>query len=135
MRFPITALVVLIGLISVPSAHAQATGPSCDGDLALIRVSQLKPTGSLQGFMKAQEAHLAWYRKRGHKDNEIYSARVIVRDDTSKSFRYSDTEIMTFHVRPPGEMTTDAEWDAYVKMYRDNSDIKSEHMVCLPKKR
>ena len=135
MRTSIAALSMLLTLIAVPPAHAQNPPPPCDGDLAIVRVSQLKPTGSLQGFMKAQDAHLAWYRKRGHKDNEIYSARVIVRDEASQSFRYSDTDIMTFHVRPPGAMQTDAEWDAYVKMYRDQSDIKSDYMVCLPKKR
>ena len=135
MRLAIVGLSALLTLVAVPTAFAQTAPPPCDGDLAIIRISQLKPTGTLEGFMKAQDAHLAWYRKRGHKDNEIYSARIIIRDDASKSFRYSDSEVMTFHVRPPGPTTTDAEWDAYVKMYRDQSDIKSDYMVCLPKKR
>jgi hypothetical protein len=49
--------------------------------------------------------------------------------------KYSDTEIMTFHVRPPSGAKHDAAWDAYVKQYRDNSDIKYEYNICMPKAR
>ena len=49
--------------------------------------------------------------------------------------KYSDTEVVTYHIRPPGAATPrgDAAWGAYVKMYRDTSDIKSTYMTCMPK--
>ena len=49
---------------------------------------------------------------------------------------YSDTEVITYHVRPPGgaqQIKRDSAWDAYVKQYRDTSDIKSEYLSCMPK--
>lgn len=136
-------LTVLAFLASTAAAPAAAqTAPACDGDLAVVRVSQIKSTSSLDAFMKAQEAHIAWYRKQGFTDNHIYTTRVVVSDPTTKTMQYSDTEVMSFHVRPPsggGGMSVaskdQAGWDAYVKQYRDASDMKSEHIVCLPKNR
>jgi hypothetical protein len=135
--FALTSLIVL----GVGTASAQ-TMPSCNGDLAIIRVSQIKPASSLAAFMKAQEAHIAWYRKNGFTDNVIYSSPAIVTDPTTKTRKYSDSEIVAFHVRPPGASAgasvsskDQAGWDAYTKLYRDSSNIKSEYVVCLPKTR
>jgi len=132
----------LILATSPAPARAQSATPKCDGDFAIVRISQIKPTSNLQTFMKAQEAHLAWYRANGYKTNEIYSARVMVSDDKGKTMRYSDSEVMTFHVRPPaanGDTAISSKgkagWDAYVKMYRDSSDIKTEYFICMPKTR
>jgi hypothetical protein len=128
-----------LAAVSVGSASAQ-TMPACNGDIAIVRVSQIKPTSSLAAFMKAQEAHIAWYRKNGFTDNQIYSSPVIVTDPKTKTSKYSDTEIIAFHVRPPSGVNgasvaskDQASWDAYVKLYRDSSDIKSDYIVCLPK--
>ena len=127
------ALVVLC--MTVRIAAGQSARPACDGDLAVIRISQIKPTGTMAGFLKAQEAHLAWYRSHGYKDNLIYSARVVIQDPATRMFKYSDTEIMTFHVRPPSGIKPDEAWDAYVRQYREHSDIMTEYEVCLPKSR
>lgn len=137
----LVSLALFLATAATP-ALAQSAMPKCDGDIAIIRISQIKPTSNLQAFMKAQDAHLAWYRANGYKTNEIYSARVMVSDDKGKTMRYSDNEVMTFHVRPPAG-TSDtaisskdkAGWDAYVKMYRDSSDIKTEYFICMPKTR
>ena len=135
-----TILIVLTMLVAfpIPFAKAQGTMAKCDGDIALVRVSQIKPTGPLAAFMQAQDAHLAWYRKNGITTNNIYSARVYALDPTTKMpTTYSETEVMTFHVRPPDPAITkgkdQAGWDAFVKAYRDTSDLKTEQMICVPK--
>jgi hypothetical protein len=126
----------VLAALQVPSAFAQNALPACDGDIAIVRVSAIKP-GGMQGFMAAVAAHKAWYRDHGFKDNVIVASKVILRDDKTGAMRYSDAEVVTYHVRPPGGAQTqakrDAAWDVYVKQYRDTSDIKSEYMTCMPK--
>src|SRR5262249_41546804 len=130
-------LIFALTMVGAGSASAQTT-PACAGDITLVRVSQIKPTSNLAAFMKALEAHIAWYRKNGFTDNQIYSLPVIVSDPTTRTQKYSETEVMTFHVRPPSgvnQSKDQAGWDAYVKQYQDSSDIKFEYRVCLPKAR
>jgi hypothetical protein len=124
-----------LAALHVPSAVGQNTLPPCGGDLAIVRVSTIKP-GAMEGFMAAVAAHKAWYRSHGFKDNVIVASRVILRDDKTGAMKYSDAEVVTYHVRPPAAAQTvphDAAWDAYVKQYRDTSDIKNEYMTCMPK--
>ena len=108
----------------------------CDGHIAIVRVSEIKP-GGMKGFMAAAAAHLAWYRKNGVKDNEIFVFRVIVKDEKTGAMKYSDTEVLSYHINPPSENKSlprdDDAWKAYVKMYRDTSTLKSEYMTCMPK--
>ena len=81
--------------------------------------------------MTAVAAHKAWYRDHGFKDNVIVASRVILTDQKTGEMKYSDTEVVTYHVRPPHEEATakrDAAWDAYVKQYRDTSDLKSTYV-------
>ena len=108
-----------------------------DGTYAMIRVSEIKPSGSINGFLAGVAAHKAWYRSDGITDNDVYATRVVVQDDKTKALSYSDKQIMTFHINPPGAARTpkrgDAAWNAYVKMYQDNSDIKTEVYTCMPK--
>jgi len=89
------------------------------------------------GFIAAVAAHKAWYRANGISDNEIVASRVILRDPKTGTQTYSEKEILTYHVNPPAAERTshrgDAAWNAYVKMYRDNSDIKVEYLTCMPK--
>lgn len=108
----------------------------CSGDPAVVRVSTIKP-GAMPAFLAAVAAHKAWYRANGVGDNDIFTAPVLVRDEATKRWKVSDTEVMSFHVRPPAAGRTpsrgDAAWNAYLKQYRDSSQIKSEYMVCMPK--
>jgi hypothetical protein len=128
---------VATALYAAP-VHAQTAAPACFGDVTTVRLSQIKPGGSIQGFMKAVEAHKAWYRANGITDNDIVAARVFVRDEkTGLPTKYSDTEVMSFHLRPPAASRTpnrnDAAWQAFLKQYRDNSDLKSEYWACIPR--
>jgi hypothetical protein len=120
----------------VPSAFAQNAPPACDGDIAIVRIATIKP-GAMQGYLAAVAAHKAWYRNHGFKDNVIVASRVILRDDKTGAMKYSDTEVVTYHIRPPSSTQTDskrdAAWDAYVKRYRDTSAIKAEYLTCMPK--
>jgi hypothetical protein len=124
-----------LALLAAP-IFAQAP-PACDGTFAVVRVSEIKPGGSIQGFMAAVAAHKAWYRANGITDNDIYATRVLVPDEKTKAPVYSDKQIMTWHINPPAPARTtkrgDAAWNAYVKMYQDNSTIKTETMTCMPK--
>lgn len=129
-------ILAALTVLQVPSAFAQNGLPKCGGDYAIVRVSTIKP-GAMQGFMAAVAAHKAWYRSHGFSDNIIVASRVISINDKTKAMAYSDTEVITYHVRPPGGAQTqpkrDAAWDAYVKQYRDTSDMKSEYFTCMPK--
>jgi hypothetical protein len=129
--------VAVMAALQAAPALAQSAPPACFGDLATVRLSQIKPGGTLQGFLKAVEAHKAWYRANGITDNDIVAARVLAKDDKGlPTGKYSDTEVMSFHLRPPVATRTphknDAGWQAFIKQYRDNSDLKLEYFACIP---
>ncbi len=129
----IVAATLLLSL----SACAQPVLPACEGDYTVVRVSQIKPGGSMQGFLAAVAAHQAWYRSHGFTGNRIVVARVITGNPVTGTARYSDGEVVTLHFNPPGMGNPagagDAAWNAYVKLYRDNSAITSEYVTCMPK--
>jgi hypothetical protein len=124
-----------LAVFTIASAFAQNL-PACDGDIAIIRVSTIKP-GAMAKFMAAVAAHKAWYRNHGFKDNAIVASRVILTDPHQGTSKYSETEMVTYHVHPPNEAQAeakkDAAWDAFVKQYRDTSAIKEEYVTCMPK--
>jgi hypothetical protein len=135
---PMRAALFLTALVALQatSALAQPPAPACDGDITIVRVSEIKP-GAMQLFMTAVAAHKAWYRANGVNDNEIVSPRVLNRDEKTGAMTDSDKEVVSFHIRPPADSRIpkrgDAAWNAYVKQYRDSSDIKSEYVICMPK--
>jgi hypothetical protein len=133
----IASFLIYMMMFQAASLFAQGSPLACDGDFAIVRVSQIAPGGSMKGFMDAAAAHQAWYRANGVTDNEIVSSRVIVRDETTGEMKYSETEIVTYHIRPPGPgrdlPRNDPAWNAYVEMYRRNSEIKFEYLTCVPK--
>jgi hypothetical protein len=119
-------------ILQAPHALAQNGRPACDGDYTVVRFSAIKP-GKMQAFMQAVADHKNWYRSHGFKDNVIVASRVFDPDDKTGT-KYSEIEVVTLHVRPPAaEGKHDAAWDAYVKEYRDSSDIRSEYRTCMPK--
>ena len=133
--FCLTVLMVLHG----SHGYSQTGAPACFGDLATVRVSLIKPGGTIQGFMKAVEAHKAWYRANGVNENDIVAARMLVKDEKTglPGTKYSDTEIMVIHLRPPAAARTpnknDAGWQAFLKQYKDHSDLKHEYFACVPR--
>jgi hypothetical protein len=131
-----TLLPLALTLLASASFAQQPAIPACDGDLTIVRVSQIKPGGTVQGLLAAAAAHQKWYRDHGVMDNEIVVSRIIVRDSAARALKYSDTEVLTYHIRPPGPgrvKAPDASWNAFVRQYRENSDIKAEYFTCVPK--
>ena len=125
-------------LVPVPQIYSQtsATTPavpvSCTGTPAVVRVSEVKP-GMMDDFLKAVDAHRAWYRSHGFTANQIYASRVY---EPGPNAAFSSTEVLTFHVNPPtasAPIQQDDSYKAFVKMYRDTSTLKSEYRVCMPK--
>ena len=125
-----------LALQATSLAQTQSPEPVCNGDITVVRVSHIKPGGSIEKFLAAAAAHQAWYRANGIKDNEIVTARVLVRDPATGAVSYSDTEVLSYHFRLPQQRLPnrgDTAWNAYVKQYQDTSEIKSEYMTCMPK--
>jgi len=132
--------VALILTVSVAlyatSAVAQTAMPACNGDIATVRISHIKPGGSMQKFMDAVAAHLAWYRANGFKDNELVTSLIIVKDEKTGAMKYSDTDVISYHLRPPAREKIknrgNAAWSAYVKLYAETSEITNEYSTCMP---
>jgi hypothetical protein len=132
----IALLLAALGVLQASSALAQSAPLACNGDIAVVRVSAIKP-GAMPGFLAAVAAHNAWYRSHGFNGNAIFVSRVILADPKTGAMKYSDTEVVTYHVRPPSGKETagkrDAAWSAYVKQYQDTSEIRSSYVTCMPK--
>ncbi|MDB5733929.1 MAG: hypothetical protein JWP16_2351 [Alphaproteobacteria bacterium] len=122
----------LAAAFTLPAAAADKV---CNGQVAIVRVSTLKAAGTRAGFDQAVADQIAWYRGHGLTDNRIVAADVI--DLSSGKPAISATEIVTFHYDPPAATGRQPEPDdgykAFVKEFRDNSDIATEKTVCLPK--
>jgi hypothetical protein len=115
---------------------AQSPKPVCDGNFATVRISAITPAGSIEGFMKAVAAHKEWYRSHGQPGHEIFASRILVRDETTRAQSYSEKEVMTYHIQPASDQPEpkhDEAYDAFVKLYRENSDIKQQYNICMPK--
>lgn len=132
-----TLLLIALAALTATATFTQNSMPACDGVMTVVRLSTIKPGGTMKGFMDAVAAHQAWYRANGITDNQIVTARIIVRDKATGALSYSDTEILSYHFGLPDRSRTpnrgDAAWNAYVKQYRDNSEIKNEYLTCMPK--
>jgi hypothetical protein len=123
----------LVPAIAPTALMAQLPPGTCSGNLNIVRVSEIKP-GMLAKFLQAVEAQKAWYKAAGSPD-EITVLRVMDRDQTTKTAKISETEVLTTHVEsvdrkmPPH----DAGYDAFVAMFKESSTIKSEYVTCIVK--
>src|ERR1700753_962199 len=91
----IIAGICLAALTALPAAAAVCA----NGQIAIVRVSTLKATGTRAGFDKAVADQIAWYRSHGLNANKIVSADVIDFDGGAPAL--STKEIMTIHYDPP----------------------------------
>jgi hypothetical protein len=113
---------------------AQNAPLACDGRRATVRISEITPGGTVKGFMDAVAAHQAWVFSHGLAKDEITTVPVIVRDEKTGARSYSTSQFLSIHIHgsnDPGPKHDEA-YDAFVKMYRDHSDIKSAFGICLP---
>ena len=128
-------LFLAITLFALPAVLSGQNAPlACDGNLATVRISEIKAGGSVDGFLAAVAAHKAWYVSHGVEGDQIFATRIVLRDEKTRARSYSNKEFMTFHIHgsTPSPKHDEA-YDAFVKLYRENSDIKSEHDICMPK--
>ena len=127
-------LLFLVLLACPVSLFAQNPPLACDGRLATVRISDITPTGTTKGFMEAVAAHRAWLFSHGMSKDEVITVPVVARDEKTKARSYSDKQFWSMHIHGSNgpEPKHDEAYDAFVKMYRDNSDIKSAYDICLP---
>jgi hypothetical protein len=106
----------------------------CDGHRATARLSEITPNGTAKGFMEAVAAHRAWVYSHGLTNDKIITVPVIVRDEKTHARSYSEKQFWSIHIHGSDgpDPKHDEAYDAFVKMYRDNSDIKTSYDVCLP---
>jgi len=113
-----------------------ATQPACDGVLVNIRTSDIKPEAGMDKFLAAVAAQKAWYTSHGYTEDQIFVAKILVRDPDTKALTYTDKQVMTYHfysATGTSSPTHDAAWDAFVKLFADSSTIKESTLSCVPK--
>ena len=127
-----TIFLVLLMMLGATSAQAAEMCPG--GQLAVMRVSKITPTGSMAGFREAARDHAAWYRAKGLPVTQ-FVAPVMVYSPKAKGQIASDREVLTVRLgsveAPRGK--TDAGWAAFVAKYKANATILRETRTCFPK--
>jgi hypothetical protein len=120
-------------IISSASLFAQNASLVWDGRRATVRISEITSTGTAKGFMDAVAAHREWVLSHGFTKDEIITVPVIDRDEKTHTRSYSESSSGAFISTAQTTLTPkhDAAYDAFVNMYRDNSDIKSSYAICL----
>jgi hypothetical protein len=130
MRWIVLAAVAAMGLPAVAAAQPKAPATCSQGELTRIRLSKIKPGGSIAGFRDAVAAHTRWYRDHGYRMEQRIAPVVLPSKGKQGA---SSTEVMTFATSDdvPREKR-DAAWNAFVAKYRTNSQIEKETIVCMP---
>lgn len=125
----------LLAACATPSERLAASDV-CDGQVALVRVAQIREGGSVAGVEQAVVQHQRWYRDRGYSENDIFIARVLERQ--GDQYAVSATEVATLHLSPPvrreGEATDDPAWGQFVAQYRANEVETEPFILCLPRR-
>jgi hypothetical protein len=131
MRKLLLAVVLLTCSVSL---FGQNVPLACDGRRATVRISEITAGGTVKGFMAAVAAHKVWLFSHGVTKDEVTTVPVIERDEKTHARSYSDKQFLSIHIHGSNEPEPkhDEAYDAFVKMYRDHSDIKSEYDICLP---
>jgi hypothetical protein len=129
MRMMFIVLVLILGATPVKAAEM-----CLGGQLTVMRVSKITPTGSMAGFREAARDHAAWYRAKGLSVTQ-FVAPVMVYSPKAKAQIASDREVMTVRLgsadMPRGK--ADASWTAFVAKYKANATIVRETRTCFPK--
>lgn len=126
---------VALGLLAAGAAQAAGAPTPVDlckgGQLVVVRVNQVKP-GAKAAYEQAARDHLGWYRSHGYKENRLLVGQIIS-GDRSNGFTASDTEFVSIHMDSPGvpPAKRDAAWEAYVKAYRESSELTVDKFACL----
>ena len=121
---------------AVAAQEAAAPAAICPAgqEMAIMRISAIKPEGSRAGFDAAMAQHMKWYRDHGYEDNEQVAYAVLGYDREKQQPFVAKDKVLTIHYGSPGVPADkrDAGWEAYVAAYKANSDIVTQEIVCLP---
>jgi hypothetical protein len=126
--------VLLVAMMASTGVEAAATSPCPSGSHpAVVRLSRIKPGGTMTGFRKAEADQEKWYA--AHKlPDRLFVAPVL--EGNAAAARISDREAMTVHVyrTAPGQPFPphDADWNAFVAAFKTHSEIVSTTRACLP---
>ena len=131
MSIRLFALALLTCLVPL---FAQNAPLACEGRRATVRISEITANGTPQGFMEAVAAHKDWVFSHGMTKDEIITVPLIIRDEKTRAQSYSNKQFWSIHIHGSAgpEPKHDEAYDKFVKMYRDNSDIKAAYDICLP---
>lgn len=112
-------------------ANSDRPAATCaQGELTRIRVSKIKPGGSMAGFRDAVAAHTRWYQAHGYRIDQRIAP---VMTSGKGAMQVSPDEVMTLATSAdvPRDKR-DAGWTAFVAKYQANSTIERETVVCMP---
>ncbi|UAK23017.1 hypothetical protein [Sphingomonas nostoxanthinifaciens] len=129
-RTPLCFAILATIAVAAPVAAQNNVCPT--GDPALLRISKIKPGGSMAGLAKAVADHSKWYADHGFTADRQVIAPVLVPGPQGP--HVASDQVMTLHLHAHNvpQNQHDAGWDAFVAEYRANSEVVSEMMVCLP---
>jgi hypothetical protein len=130
MRWIILAAAAAIAMPHTVAAQTKPAAACSQGELTRIRLSKIKPGGTLAGFRDAVAAHTRWYKAHGYRIEQRIAPVVTFGKGKAGA---AGQEVMTFvsSADVPREKR-DAGWTAFVAKYRANSEIERETIVCLP---
>ena len=136
MRIVLLTAAAAIGLAAPVAAAESSANPMdlCKGRMENFRISTITAKGNMAGFLKAAADHEAWFKAHGYTGDTFGVAREFAYDREKKTFSLSEKEVVTVHINPsqvPPEKQDEA-YKAFVKEYRDNSDITTEKFLCTP---
>lgn len=117
-------------------APGKFAAPPCDGDIAVLRVIEIPPKGSMEGYLEAVAMNQGWFRAHGYASDETAVARVMVEDPTTHQLTYAKNQVLSIHMRPPfmgGSTGHDAGWNVFHDLYQKNSNIVTEYNICIPR--
>lgn len=119
-----------------PAPAGPAATPICDGDIWIIRKSQIIPGGSLIGFVKAFNDQAAWYRANGAPYGDQKIGHVLRYNPQARERAAVEDQIVTIAIQPKADNLPrrNAEWKAFSAEYKANSRILEELQVCVTAK-
>lgn len=125
----ILSSLAIAGAAQVPVAAQQSSDLQCTGKRVTIRLSAIKP-GKLDLFKKAVADHKAWYAAH-HSGTTTSMVRLIKSAGPGKT-AWDDAQVMTVTTYDTtSQPAQDAAYAAFVKEYRDSSDLKEEQRGCM----
>lgn len=121
------ALAVASPATAAPSVSAE-TCPA--GKLQRVRVSEIVPGGSVEGFREAFADHARWYAAHGYKADRLTFSPVM---RESGRARGTSQRLVTIHtgVSNVPRDKQDAAWKAFAAKYKANSRIVSTTLTCM----